>query len=402
LINKPYQCPLKGKLKCNAAFTSRLHMASHVRNVHKINYSKEFGHPYDNKGFFECPRKEEFNCSKTFTWRSSASKHAKHEHSLQLGRLPCPLKEELDCQKTFAYLESAKHHARIVHSGAGKQLQIPCPRREDQGCQRTFDTELGAAHHIARSHRVPIICLLKESCGCQETFTTQVSAETHAKTAHGYRFPCPRKTDLGCQETFTTSGGSQWHAKRIHVRQRCAIPMCRDAVSWRPMSAMAMEKHMQGHREQGHLDNLRKYHKPIPCEETKVVTIADVLQELFPELPVVDATGADSVADEEVEVFGAEDKTSSEDFEDSDDLFGHNVISVPDLNNDEESLENEESLGQRSVVHLAGMSQDEASNSGDLFFSEAGRAHTLAYNKYRIGTVFTYILMLTLIISRTV
>lgn len=168
------------------------------------------------------------------------------------------------------------------------------------------------------------------------------------------------------------------------------------------MSAMAMEKHMQGHREQGHLDNLRKHHKPIPCEETKVVTIADVLQELFPELPVVDATGADSVADEEVEVFGAEDKTSSEDFEDSDNLFGHNVISVPDLNNDEESLENEESFGQRSVVHLAGMSQDEASNSGDLFFSEAGRAHTLAYNKDRIGTVFTYILMLTLIISRTV
>jgi hypothetical protein len=153
---------------------------------------------------------------------------------------------------------------------------------------------------------------------------------------------------------------------------------------------MSMEKHMQDHRDQGHFDSLTEHHKPIPCEETKVVKTADVLRELFPELPVADAAGADSGADEEVEkveVFEAEDKVSSEDSEDDDQLFSDNGVGIADLSNDdEESMENKESFSQPSLTHLTGMLQDEASNSGDLFFSEEGRARTLAYNKRRIGT----------------
>jgi len=125
------------------------------------------------------------------------------------------------------------------------------------------------------------------------------------------------------------------------------------------MSTMAMEKHMQGHRDQGHFDSLTEHHKPIPCEETKIVNTADVLWELFPEPPVADAAGADSVADEEVEefeVFEAEDKAPSGDSEDGDQLFGDNVVGITDLSNDdEESMENKESFSQPSLAHLAGM-----------------------------------------------
>ena len=143
---------------------------------------------------------------------------------------------------------------------------------------------------------------------------------------------------------------------------------------------------MQGHRDQGHLDSLREHHEPITCEETKVVTTADVLQELFPALPVMDAAWTDTVADEEVEVFGTEDTNSSEGFEDCDNLLNPHVIGVPDLSDDEASLENEEFFSQQSLIHLADTLQDEASNFDNLFSSEAGRARTLAYNKCRIGT----------------
>ena len=98
-----------------------------------------------------------------------------------------------------------------------------------------------------------------------------------------------------------------------------------------PVSTVGMEKHMQDHRGQGHLDSLREHHEPITCEETKVVTTADVLQEPFPALPVMDAAWADTVADKEVEVFGTEDTNSSEGFEDGDNLLNPHVISVTDL-----------------------------------------------------------------------
>lgn len=48
------------------------------------------------------------------------------------------------------------------------------------------------------------------------------------------------------------------------------------------------------------------------------------------------------------------------------------------------------------------MLQDEASNFDNLFFSEAGRACTLAYKNVALVQPFMYILMPTLIISRAV
>ena len=86
--------------------------------------------------------------------------------------------------------------------------------------------------------------------------------------------------------------------------------MCRDAVSQRPVSTVGIEKYMQDHKDQGHPNSLREHHEPITCEETKVVTTADILQELFPAPPVMDAAWADTVAGEEVEVFGTEDTNS--------------------------------------------------------------------------------------------
>ena len=75
-------------------------------------------------------------------------------------------------------------------------------------------------------------------------------------------------------------------------------------------------------------------------------TTADVFQELFLALPVMDGAWADTVADEEVEVFGTEDTNSSEGFEDCDDLLDPHVSGVPDLNDGKASLENEEFFSQ--------------------------------------------------------
>jgi hypothetical protein len=51
-ISLSYPCPLKDELKCNAAFRSRLLLACHVTDIHKINYTKALGRPYtSNKGF---------------------------------------------------------------------------------------------------------------------------------------------------------------------------------------------------------------------------------------------------------------------------------------------------------------------------------------------------------------
>lgn len=60
----------------------------------------------------------------------------------------------------------------------------------------------------------------------------------------------------------------------------------------------------------------------------------------------MDAAWADTVADEEVEVFGTEDTNSSEGFEDCDNLLDPHVIGVPDLSDGEASLENEEFSSQ--------------------------------------------------------